>query len=60
MEFGSLFWWNLWVVVQVLFVVAIVVALALFIRWGRRTSAILEASRHTEVHGQAAAKKVAQ
>lgn len=44
MESGSLFWWNFWVVVQVLFTVGVVVALALFIRWGRRKSAILEAS----------------
>jgi hypothetical protein len=42
MEFGGLFWWNFWVVVQVLIVVGIVIALALFIRWGRRKSAILE------------------
>jgi hypothetical protein len=55
MEFGSLFWWNFWVVVQVLVVVGIVVALALFIRWGRRKSAILEASRHAEGHGHAGA-----
>ena len=55
MEFGSLFWWNFWVGVQILVVVAIVVALALFIRWGRRKSAILESSRHADNQGRAAA-----
>ena len=55
MEFGSLFWWNFWVVVQVLVVVVIVVVLALFIRWGRRKNAILESSRQPDNHGHAAA-----
>lgn len=39
MEFGSVFWWNVWSVVQIIVVVGIVVALALFIRWGRRRGA---------------------
>ncbi|WP_165789077.1 hypothetical protein [Cryobacterium zongtaii] len=39
MEFGSLFWWNFWMVVNVVIVVGIVVALALFIRWGKQKSA---------------------
>lgn len=38
MEFGSLFWWNFWMLVTVLIVVGLVVAVALFIRWGRRKS----------------------
>ena len=56
MEFSALFWWNFWLVVQVLVVVGVVVALGLFIRWGRRKSAILEASQPTEGHGPAAGK----
>ena len=56
MEFSALFWWNFWVVVQVRLVVGVVVALGLFIRWGRRKSAILEASQPTEGHGPAAGK----
>jgi hypothetical protein len=36
MESDSLFWWNFWIVVGVAIVVGIVVALALFIRWGKR------------------------
>ena len=48
MEFGSLAWWHFWVVVQVFLVVGIIVALALFIRWGRRKSAILKANESTE------------
>ena len=55
MEFGSLFWWNFWVVVQSFVVVAIVVVLTLFIRWGRRKSAILESSRHADNQGHATA-----
>ena len=55
MEFGPLFWWHFWVVIQVLVAVAIIVALALFIRWGRRKSAILDSSKHAEGHGQQAA-----
>lgn len=50
MEFGSLFWWNFWVVVQVLIVAGVVVALVLFIRWGRRKSALLDASGASEGH----------
>jgi len=38
MGFGSLFWWNFWTVLSVIIVVGIVVALTLFIRWGRRKS----------------------
>ena len=56
MEFSALFWWNFWVVIQVLVVVGIVVALRLFIRWGRRKSAILEASQPTKGHGPTAGK----
>lgn len=55
MEFGSFFWWNFWGVVQVLVVVGIVVALALFIRWGRRKTALLDANEPTENHGRAGA-----
>ena len=54
MEFGSLFWWNFWVGVQGFVVVAIVVVLAFFFRWGRRKSAILESSRYADNHGHAA------
>ncbi len=53
MEFGSLSWWNFWVVVQVFLLVGIIVALALFIRWGRRKSAILEANESTKGQGGA-------
>ena len=56
MEFSALFWWNFWVVVQVLVVVGIVMALGLFIRWGRRKSAILEDRQPTDGHGPAAGK----
>ena len=56
MEFSALFWWNFWVVVQVLVVVGVVVALGLLIRWGRHKSAILEASQPAEGHGPAAGK----
>ncbi|SFN43825.1 hypothetical protein SAMN05216219_0650 [Mycetocola miduiensis] len=55
MEFDSLFWWNFWVVIQVLAVAGIVLAFALFIRWGTRKSAILESNRTTEGHGRAGA-----
>ena len=48
MEYGSLSWWNFWVVVQALIVIGVVVALVLFIRWGRRKSALLEASGASE------------
>ena len=51
MEFGSLSWWNFWVVVQVFLVGGIIVALALVIRWGRRRSAILEANKSTKGQG---------
>ncbi|TFB54273.1 hypothetical protein E3T34_01410 [Cryobacterium sp. TMT1-62] len=53
MEFGFLGWWNFWVVVQGFLVVGIIVALAFFIRWGRRKSAILEANESTEGQGGA-------
>ena len=48
MEYSSSFWWNFWVVVQALIVVGVVVALVLFVRWGRRKSALLEASGASE------------
>ena len=55
-EFGSLFWWNFWVVVQGFIVVAIVVVLALFVGWGRRKKKrFLESSRHADTQGHAAA-----
>lgn len=36
MEFDSLFWWNFWLLMNVLIAVGLVVTVALFIRWGRR------------------------
>jgi hypothetical protein len=54
MEVSALFWWNFWVVGQVLVAAGIVVALGLFIRWGRRKSARLVASQPTEGHRPAA------
>ncbi|TFD49906.1 hypothetical protein E3T43_18490 [Cryobacterium sp. Hh7] len=57
MEFSALSWWIFWVVVQVLVVVGVVVALGLFIRWGRRKSAILESSNPREGQGPAATGK---
>jgi len=52
MEFGSVFWWNVWSAVQVVVIVGIVVALTLFIRWGRRRGA---SSRSTAIAVCAAA-----
>jgi hypothetical protein len=42
MQFGGFFWWNFWVAVQILIVVAVGVALMLFIRWGRRKRTTLD------------------
>lgn len=53
MDFSSFSWWNFWVIVEVLVVVGIVVALGLFIRWGRRKSAILSAGEPEQGHGPA-------
>ena len=44
MEFGSVFWWNFWMLVNVLIVAGFIVAVALFIRWGRRKSANTDVS----------------
>ncbi len=54
MEVSALFWWNLWVAGQVLVAVGVVVALGLFIRWGRHKSANRVASQPTEGHTPAA------
>ncbi len=39
MGLGAVFWWNVWTIVQVLVVVGLVVAVAWFIRWGKRKTA---------------------
>jgi len=53
LDFGAISWWNFWLIVEVLVEVGIVVSLGLFIRWGRRKSAILAADEPERGHGPA-------